>query len=159
RYLFQALLFRLVRDELDLEPLDPRALDVEDLEARSVVLDLVAALRRPAQEPEDEPADGVVILDRQLSVELLVEVVDRERAVDPPPALGQLLDRLVRAVELVLDLADDLLQQILERDDPLEVAVLVDHDRHVLVRATEVGEQRGEVLRLGDDVRRTDEAL
>ena len=36
-------------------------------------------------------------------------------------------------VELVLDLADDLLEQVLERDDPLHRAVLVDDDRHVLV--------------------------
>ena len=49
----------------------------------------------------------------------------------------------VREVELVFDLAHDLLEQVLERDDPLEVAVLVDHDREVLVRAPELGQQRG----------------
>ena len=65
--------------------------------------------------------------------ELLVEVVDRERAVDPDAPLVDLLDRLVRQVELVLDLADDLLEQVLERDDALHRAVLVDDDRHVLV--------------------------
>ena len=59
----------------------------------------------------------------------------------------------VREVELVLDLADDLLEEVLERDDPLHVAVLVDDDRHVLLLAPEVGEERGEVLRLRDDVR------
>ena len=64
------------------------------------------------------------------------------------------LDRLVRQVELVLDLADDLLQEILEGDDPLRRAVLVDDDRHVLVRAPELGEERGQVLRLGHDVGR-----
>src|ERR671934_122705 len=101
----------------------------------------------------------MVLLDRQLPAELFVEVVDREGAVDPHAAVRQPLDRLVREVELVLDLPDDLLQQVLERDDPLEVAVLVDDDRHVLVRPPELGQQRREILRLGDDVRRPHDRL
>ena len=68
-------------------------------------------------------------------LELLVEVVDRERAVDAHRVVVDLLERLVRQVVLVLDLADDLLEQVLERDDALHRAVLVDDDRHVLVRA------------------------
>src|SRR5438445_7125517 len=48
RYLFQALLPGLVRDELDLEPLDPRALDVEDLAAHAVVLAPGSPRRAPA---------------------------------------------------------------------------------------------------------------
>ena len=67
------------------------------------------------------------------------------RVVDP-------LDRLVREVELVLDLADDLLEQVLERDDALHRAVLVDDDGHVLVLLPELGQERCQVLRLGDDV-------
>ena len=98
--------------------------------------------------PEDEAGDRVVVLDRQVGVELLVEVVDREGAVDADRVVVDPLDRLVREVELVLDLADDLLEEVLERDDPLDVAVLVDHDRHVLVRPAELGEQRGDVLGL-----------
>src|SRR5438876_12133060 len=100
-----------MRQQLDLQALDPRALYLEHLEAAAVVLDLVARLRRATQEPEDEAPDRVVVLDRQLPVELLVEVVDREGAVDPHAAVREALDRLVGEVELVLDLADDLLQQ------------------------------------------------
>src|SRR5438034_2058688 len=147
RYLFELFLLRLMREELDFEPLDARALDFEHLETAAVVLDLVALLGRSAQEAEDEAADRVVVLDRQGALELLVEVVDRERPVDAHPAVGQPLDRLVREIELVLDLADDLLEQILERDDPLQIAVLVDHDRHVLARAPELAQKRREVLR------------
>ena len=94
----------------------------------------------------------MVVLVLERGAELLVEVVDRERAVDPDRRLVDPLDRLVRQVELVLDLADDLLEQILEGDDALHRAVLVDDDRHVLVRAAELGQQRGEILRLRHDV-------
>ena len=95
----------------------------------------------------------------ELGAELLVEVVDRVRAVDPDPLLVDSLDRRVGEVELVLDLAHDLLEQVLEGGDPLHRAVLVDHDRHVLLLAAEVGEERGEVLRLRDDVRRPHDRL
>ena len=113
----------------------------------------------PAELAEDEAGDRVVVLLRQLGAELLVEVVDRERAVDADAVVVDPLDRLVGQVVLVLDLADDLLEQVLERDDPLDGAVLVDNEGQVLVLAAELGEQRGEVLRLGDDVRRPDDVL
>ena len=69
------------------------------------------------------------------------------------------LDGRVREVELVLDVADDLFEDVLERDDPVHVAVLVDDDGHVLLLAPEVGEERGEVLRLRDDVRGPEDGL
>src|ERR687898_292177 len=83
----------LGREELDLEPLDARPVHLDD----------------------DEPGDRVVVLLRQLLRELLVEVVDRERSVDEHAAVLEPLDRLVGEVVLVLDLADDLLEQVLER--------------------------------------------
>src|SRR4051795_13028370 len=97
----------LVRDELYLEALDPRALDLEHLEADRLVLDLVARLRGAAEHPEHEATNRVEVLDRQRVAELLVEVVDRERAVDEQAPVVQPLDGLVRKVELVLDLPDD----------------------------------------------------
>ena len=78
---------------------------------------------------------------------------------DADRVVVDLLDRFVREVVLVLDLADDLLEQVLERDDALHRAVLVDDDRHVLLRLAELGQHRGEVLRLGDEVRRAKELL
>src|SRR4249919_323455 len=89
RRLFESLLVlrRRVRRELDLEPLDPGALDLENLEAAAVVLDLVAGLGGAAEQAEDEPSDRVVVLDRQLALELLVEVVDREGPGDPHAAV------------------------------------------------------------------------
>src|SRR5215203_860585 len=94
--------------ELDLDALDPRALDLQHLEAAAVVCGLVARLRLPAEQAEDEASDRVVVLDRERPAELLVEVVDRKGAVDPEPPVLEPLDRFVGEVELVLDLADDL---------------------------------------------------
>jgi hypothetical protein len=88
----------------------------------------------------------------EVGVELLVEVVDRVRAVDADVGLVHALDRGVGQVELVLDVADDLLEQVLQRDEPLDVAVLVDDDREMLLLAPKVGQERSQVLRLRHDV-------
>ena len=109
-----------------------------DGEAQAVPLNRVALLGRAAEPAEDEARDRVVVLLRHRLVELLVEVVDRERAVDADAPLVELLDRLVRQVVLVLDLADDLLEEVLERDDAGDAAVLVHDDRHVLVLVAEL---------------------
>ena len=145
--------------ELDLELPDPRAVDLEHAEAEAVRAHLVADLRRTSELAEHEPGHRVEVLLLERRVELLVEVVDRVRAVDANVRVVDALDRRVGQVELVLDVADDLLEQVLERDDPLHVAVLVDDDREVLLLAAEVGEEGREVLRLRDDVGRPDDRL
>ena len=99
------------------------------------------------------------VLVRQLGAEALVELVDREHAVDAVGVVVDLLDLLLGDVELVLDLADDLLEQVLERADPGHAAVLVDDDREVVARPPELLQQRGEILRLRDDVRRAHDLL
>src|SRR5215211_8827950 len=91
------LLPRLVAaPEPDLEPLDARALDVRHAERRAVVLDLVSLLGGAPEQAEDEAADRVVVVLRQRGAELLVEVVDRERAVDADRVFVDTLDGLVR---------------------------------------------------------------
>jgi hypothetical protein len=77
------LLRFLLGEELDLETLDSRPVDVEHVEAHAVVDDLVPLLGRTPELAEDKARDGVVVLLRQVGLELLVEVVDRERAVSP----------------------------------------------------------------------------
>src|SRR4029079_15699701 len=145
------------RQELDLEPLDARAAGLEHAEADLVLRDLVTDLGRAAEMPEHEPRDRVEVLSFQTCPELLVEVVDRERPVDPDRRLAQPLDQLVREIELVLDVADDLLEQVLEGDDAGGGPVLVHDDGDVLTRPPEVREEGAEVLRLGNDVRSAQE--
>jgi hypothetical protein len=119
---------------------------------QAVVVDLVALIGRTPQQAEHETGDRVVVLDRQLDFELLIEVVDREGPVDPDGSFVHLLDRFVRKVELVLDLAHDLLEKILQRDDSNRRAVFVDDNRHVELLAPEVRQKRGKVFRLGNHV-------
>src|SRR5262249_49257521 len=140
----------VVRAELDLELQDARAFDLDHAETQAVRLHLVADLGRAPELAEDETGHRVVVLLFEARVELLVEVVDRERAADADVRLVDALDRLVGEVELVLDLTDDLLEDVFERDDPLNVSVLVDDDREVLLLTPEVGQEGSEVLRLGD---------
>src|SRR4051794_18546967 len=122
------LLVRRRREKRDGQPLDARSLDFVDAEAHAVGLALVADPGGAPEHAEDEPGDRVVVLLRQLAAELLVEVVDGECPVDADRVVVDALDRFVRKVELVLDLADDLLEHVLERDDPLHAAVLVEDD-------------------------------
>src|SRR5580765_1548944 len=101
------------------QPLDARSLDLVDVEAQPGPFTLVPDLGRAPEHAEDEAGDRVVVLLRQVAVELLVEVVDREPAVDSDRVLVDAIERLVGEVKLVLYLADNLIQHVLERDDPL----------------------------------------
>ena len=83
--------------ELDVELLDARAVDLDDAEPQPVADHLVARLRRAAELAEDEAGDRVVVLLGQLDAELLVEVVDRERAVDADRVVVDPLDASRRA--------------------------------------------------------------
>ena len=65
------------------------------------------------------------------TAEELVEVVDGEPRGDPLGAVGELLDAGLLGVVLVGDLADDLLEDVLDGDDAGGAAVLVDDDGDV----------------------------
>ena len=83
-----------------------------------------------------------------------VQVVDREFAGDAEGRGVDALDEPLGLVELVGDLADQLLQKVLERDEPRGPAVLVHDDRHVELLRLELLQKRVGTLGLGDEVRR-----
>ena len=60
------------------------------------------------------------------------------RAGDDDDVRTRALWRFRRFVVLVENLTDDLLEQILHRDDARRPAVLVEHDRHVFLESLEV---------------------
>ena len=70
------------------------------------------------------------------------------------PPTREPLDLGVLDVELVGDLADDLLEHVFHRDEPGGVAVLVDDDRHVELLRLHLAQQLGDALLLGDEHRR-----
>src|SRR5687767_2051998 len=102
--------------EHDFDLHDSGAFDLEDVQAEPVRANGVPDLRCPPELAEDEPGHRVEVLLPELRFELLVEVVDRVGPVDADAVLVDPLDGGVRKVELVLDVADDLLEQILEGD-------------------------------------------
>jgi hypothetical protein len=89
----------------------------------------------------------------QAPVERLVQLVDVGAGGHPVAAVGQPLDGGGRAVVLVLDLADDLLDDVLERDDPGGAAVLVHHDRELAAPLLHLAQQVVDALGLRHEVR------
>ena len=75
-----------------------------------------------------------------------------EPSIHRPPPSGRISSRVAR-VELVLDLADELLEDVLERDQPDDRAVLVEHERHVPAVAAHLAQHLVEPRGLGDAAR------
>ena len=83
-----------------------------------------------------------------------VQLVDGQAARDPEAARRHPLDQPLVLVVLVADLADQLLEQVLEGDEPGGAAVLVHHDGEVELLGLELAQQRVGALRARDEVRR-----
>src|SRR6185369_6508998 len=117
------------------EPAHRAALGVQHHEVEDGQRGVFAALGDVAHLVRDQPADGVeflvVIGGRQRHAERLADAVDRGVAADAVGAVGQAEDvaLVLVDVELVLDLADDLLQHVFDGDQARYPAELVDHDR------------------------------
>ena len=94
-------------------------------------VDRLARDRDVAEQVEDQAADRVPGPGGQLGVDQLVDLVDRQAGADPQLAAAELLDRRLLDVELVDDLAHQLLDEVLEGDQAGRAAVLVDDDGQV----------------------------
>src|SRR6476619_3633994 len=122
---------------------DPASLDLFRLEPQTLELPLLARFRDLAEQVEDEPADRIPLLVREFRIEQLVHIVDRRlprHAVDPVADLDHVGHF---GVVLVRDLPDQLLEQILERDDAGDRPVLVGDDRLVELLLLHLTEQIG----------------
>ena len=93
-------------------------------------------------------ADGLEPLALDLDVQPLRDLVDVHLAAEDEAAAALVDDRLGLDVVLVADLADDLLEQILDRDQAGGAAVLVDDDRALHLLALELLQQLGHALGL-----------
>ena len=123
----------------------------QDLEEEVIDDDALAAPRQMAETMHHEAADGIEFLIRIIRAEILVEILDRRQRLDGVMRGAVFADRaLLLHVMLVLDIADDLLQHILDGDDTGDAAVLVNDDCHVNAVGTEVLEQHIEPLAFRD---------
>ena len=82
--------------------------------------------------------------------EMRVEVRDLGLRLDAEAAAGLGDDVVLALVEvvLVLDVADDLLEHVLDRHEARHAAVFVDDDRDVVAVGAELAQQHVEALRL-----------
>src|SRR5687768_15255214 len=71
--------------------------------------------------------------------------------------LARLRDLLALVLVLVGDLADDLLEEVLDRGEPGYSPVLVHDDRHPQVAPLELAQELRDLFRLRHEVRLTDE--
>jgi len=126
-------------------------------EVQATELHLLATLGHMAHFMGDEAADGVErlfsVAALQRDLEGLGHALDGRVAADAVGAVGQGEDvaRIFGNVELVLDLADDLFEHVLDGDEPCHAAELVDHDGQVVAVAAELAQQVVEALALGHE--------
>ena len=91
-------------------------------------VDPVPDARETSEGAEDESADRVPCLIRQFHAERSPEIGDVHPAIDPPPVGADGLEHRSLVIMFVDDLPDDLLEHVLDGDDPDDLAVLVDDE-------------------------------
>src|SRR5689334_8572885 len=106
------------RDALEVDALDLAPAHPLDDDAESAERELLAVARHAAEVLVDETADRRHVLGLELLPQRLRELVDRETAGDPvAAAVEPRLDLGLLDVVLVADVADDLLEHVLDRDE------------------------------------------
>src|SRR5216684_73208 len=110
---------------------DPRALHLLHGHRDLVGMRLLALVGDAAEEIEDPASHGIEGLVGQVEPGGGIEFFDGELAGDTVGGGIQLLDEALLLVELVADLAHQLLEQILEGDQARGAAVFVCHDGEV----------------------------
>ncbi|MCY1231135.1 hypothetical protein D9M72_435720 [compost metagenome] len=103
-----------------------------------------------------QSAHGVDVVVGKAGAEGLVELGDLGQAVHAPAAVGHRQDIVLVfvQVELILDIADDLLEHVLDRHQPGHAAVLVDDDGDMVAVDAEFAQQDIQALGFGDEHRR-----
>jgi hypothetical protein len=89
---------------------------------------------------DDEAGDGDGFFVGQIPIHRAIEIADRHGAVDIDAAIGLRAHADDGDVVLVFDVADDLFENVFERDEAHQRAVLVHDQREVFAAAQEFGE-------------------
>src|SRR5690242_5055774 len=76
-------------------------------------------------------ADRIDAVRRQVDAQIVAKVAERYLAIEEVAAVAEVADLRDRLLELVVDVADDLFQDIFQSGDAGGAAVLIEDDRHV----------------------------
>jgi hypothetical protein len=136
----------------DPEPGDAAAVHFGHRDPVAVHLDRLPDSGDLAQAGQDEAGRGLIRPLRQVDPRLLGELVQVEQAVHLDLAAAQPPRLPVLDVVLVADVADELLDQVLQRDDAGRAAVLVDHDGQVGLLPAHLGQGRQDGLAHGQEL-------
>src|SRR6476469_9563344 len=126
-----------VRMHAHMQGVQTARVGARDTKTEAAERELLARFRQVADGGGEQATDRVVLVIVEIGPETFVEIGDRRERIDVEMPVGLRRDqlRLVHGlVVLVVDVADDLLQHVLDRDQAGDAAVLVDDDRHVVAR-------------------------
>src|SRR4029078_11533858 len=124
----------------------------QDLELQAAEHEGLAATWQADEEVHRQPADRVEFLVAELAAEELVEFLDARLRLDRELALAFLANvEIVLDVVLIADVADDLLQHVLDGHQSGHAAILVDDYCHVMMAGAEFLQQHVEALALGNE--------
>src|SRR5262245_38173789 len=113
----------------DPHSIDAAPLGVEHFDREAVDVELLPDVRDAADVVHQEATHGLEAFALDLDVEPLRHLVDVHLAAEDDAAVAFVDDRLRLDVVLVANLADDLLEQVLDGHQARRAAVLVDDDR------------------------------
>src|SRR5574340_307004 len=135
----------------DENSVDAHSLHADDLESVAGYLDGVPLSRYAPQAVDDEIGHGLVVTLREADTGKPVEFLEDQATIDADRivVLHYRVLWLDAAVVLVVDLAHEFLDQILERDDAVRAAVFVHDPGDVVTRPAHDGERLQHIVGCG----------
>src|SRR5205807_4567635 len=122
---------------LKVELIHAAAIRLRDRDEVAADLNLFTLFRQMTEQMSDVPADSAYVRALQLKLGELVQLVKSERAIHGNFVRADLAIFLLFEIELVLNIADQLLQHIFECDHSDSAAKFINHHRAVRVLTQE----------------------
>ena len=145
---------------LDAAELHAVVVYLEDVDTQSVALEVgLGAVLGYFPEPRyDVAAEGVELVRGQHDTELLADLAERHDTWDKPLVVGYHLElSLIFLALVVVELADELLNEVGDGDDTRHTAVFIDYDREMVgALFLHLREESVRLHRLVDEVRLAD---
>src|SRR5690606_36362288 len=130
------------------------SLNLDDLDADALGLEGVPLDRQPSEVLVDEPTERAeVIVFLETDPERVLDILDWKPTVREQDVGCRLLEQRFLAVVLILNLADDLVENVLDGDQPGSAAVLVGDNGDVNAASLQLGKEIVDLLRLRDHER------